>query len=240
MLQPIERQSVADQVFQQLRDRILSGDMGPGAALPSERRLSELLGVNRGAVREGLKRLAQARLVDIQQGGATRVLDFRQTGGLDLLGALLVGPRGLDTHVARSVMEMRTALAPHIAELAAGRAQPRHLAELDAIGDQMAASGGDQGQLQQLADRYWGVLVDASQNLAFRLAYNTLSVTHLALGPLVAGLLAEEHADTPTYRSITDAVRRGDTIRARRLADELIRRGERAVCALLDRLETQA
>lgn len=236
MLEPIERHSVADQVFQQLRDRILSGDMGPGAALPSERKLAELLGVNRGAIREGLKRLAQARLVAIQQGGATRVLDFEKTGGLDLLGHLLTRG-GLDTAVARSVMEMRTALAPHIAMLAARRRIPKHLDALERLLAEMDGATGQRILRQQLADDFWGVLVEASDNVAFRLAYNTLSVTHLSLGPLVAGLLATEHDDTAAYRAITDAVRARDEVKARTLAEQLIRRGEQAVTSFLGHLE---
>lgn len=236
MLEPIERQSVADQVFQQLRDRILSGDMEPGAALPSERKLAELLGVNRGAVREGLKRLAQARLVAIHQGGATRVLDFEATGGLDLLGHLLTRG-GLDTAVARSVMEMRTALAPHIALLAARRRTSEQLAELERVLAEMDAAAGQRLARQQLADDFWGVLVDASDNVAFRLSYNTLSVTHMSLGPLVAGLLAAEHDDTAAYRAIRDAVEARDEARARELAELLIRRGERAVTSFLGHLE---
>ena len=55
-------------MYEQLRDHIVSGDVAPGASLPSERVLSERLGVNRAAIREGLKRLEQAGLVAIQQG----------------------------------------------------------------------------------------------------------------------------------------------------------------------------
>ena len=53
--------------------------------MPSERTLAEELGVNRHAVREALKRLQQAGLIRIAQGGATRVLDWRQSGGLEVL-----------------------------------------------------------------------------------------------------------------------------------------------------------
>lgn len=78
MLKPVRRQSLSDAVFDQLRDRIVSGAMRAGDPLPAERALCEALGVNRGAVREALKRLAQARLVAVQHGGASRVLDFER------------------------------------------------------------------------------------------------------------------------------------------------------------------
>ncbi len=51
VLKPVRRQSLSDAVFDQLRDRIVSGAMRAGDPLPAERALCEALGVNRGAVR---------------------------------------------------------------------------------------------------------------------------------------------------------------------------------------------
>jgi GntR family transcriptional regulator, transcriptional repressor for pyruvate dehydrogenase complex len=84
-LEAVNRSSLGDKVFEQLTGEIVSGRLAPGAAIPSERELSEILGVNRHVVREAVKRLEQIGLVKVAQGGRTRVLDFRQTAGLDLL-----------------------------------------------------------------------------------------------------------------------------------------------------------
>src|SRR3954462_9385936 len=72
-------------VHTRLREQIMSGELSPGDPIPSERTLSDELGVNRHAVREALKRLQQAGLVRIAQGGATRVLDWRTTAGLEVM-----------------------------------------------------------------------------------------------------------------------------------------------------------
>src|SRR3954462_5974607 len=56
--------------------------MQPGESLPSERRLAEVLGVSRPAVREAIKRLTQAGLVEVRQGDATTVRDFAVTRAL--------------------------------------------------------------------------------------------------------------------------------------------------------------
>src|SRR5690348_9206426 len=112
-LQPVARQSVSDAVFEQLRDEILSGRLTPNEALPAERTLTEVLGVNRQAVREALKRLHQAGLVEISHGGSTRVRDYRSSAGLDLLETLLIAADGsIDARVARSIMEMRACIGP--------------------------------------------------------------------------------------------------------------------------------
>jgi DNA-binding transcriptional MocR family regulator len=58
-MESIQKTSISEQVFVQLRERILKKVLPVGADLPSERELSETLGVNRGAVREAIKRLQQ-------------------------------------------------------------------------------------------------------------------------------------------------------------------------------------
>ena len=57
-LTPITKRLVPDYVFDQLLNEVVHGSLAPGDALPSERRLAELLGVSRPAVREALQRCA--------------------------------------------------------------------------------------------------------------------------------------------------------------------------------------
>ena len=108
-LQPVNRRSVPEDVFEQIVAEVLSGEMQPGEALPSERRLAEVLGVSRPAVREALKRLTAAGLVEVRQGDATTVRDFRRHAGLDLLPRLLIRAGELDLSVVRSILETRLA-----------------------------------------------------------------------------------------------------------------------------------
>jgi GntR family transcriptional repressor for pyruvate dehydrogenase complex len=66
-----------------------------------------VLGVSRPAVREALKRLSAAGLVEVRQGDRTTGRDFRRHAGLDLLPRLLVRNGELDVAVARSILETR-------------------------------------------------------------------------------------------------------------------------------------
>src|SRR5256885_14933341 len=133
-LQPVARRSVPDEVFEQIVADVVGGELAPGEALPSERRLAEVLRVSRPAVREALQRMAQAGLVEVRQGDATTVRDFRRHAGLDLLPRLLQ-PRGeLNLAVARSILEARLHVGPKVAALAAERAGARLAADLPAAG----------------------------------------------------------------------------------------------------------
>ena len=82
-LQPVQRRSVPDEVFDQVLSEVVDGEIGAGQPLPSERRLAEVLGVSRPAVREALQRMAATRLVEVRHGGATTVRDFKRYAGLD-------------------------------------------------------------------------------------------------------------------------------------------------------------
>jgi GntR family transcriptional repressor for pyruvate dehydrogenase complex len=230
MFEPVRRQSVSDAVFRQLRDQIVSGTLVPGEPLPAERALCEVLGVNRGAVREALRRLEQARLVSVRHGGTSQVLDFRQAAGLDLLADLVLRPSGdLDAPVIRSLVEMRSAIAPDVARLAALRGGTATAERLDVTVSEMESAGGDLARLQPLSLEFWSALIDDCDNLAYRLAYNTLQRVYERASALVVPLLAEELRALAEYTRLAAAVRTGDGARAERVARRLVGRGEAAI-----------
>lgn len=71
-LEPIERPSVADQIFEVLQNRILTLDLPPGTKL-SEAEVSAQLGVSRQPVREAFKRLATQGFLQIRPQRSTTV-----------------------------------------------------------------------------------------------------------------------------------------------------------------------
>jgi DNA-binding FadR family transcriptional regulator len=236
-LTPVARRSLSDAVFEQLSSEIVHGRMEPGAPLPSERTLCDMLRVNRGAVREALKRLSQAGLVRIQHGGSAKVLDFKQTGNLDLLTRLLFGADGtIDLEVARSAMEMRAAMAPDIARLCArrGRTQAPRLAALVA---DMATRQDDLPALQSLALQFWDVLVHGSGNIAYKLVFNSLRETYERLRELLVEVLGAELRDLAAYRAIAEAVQRGDDLSAAAVARTLMEHGTSAIFQVIAAIE---
>lgn len=240
MFKALNRQSLSDQVFTQLRDRILGGDMLPGAELPSERELSEHLKVSRSAIREALKQLAQARLITINQGESTRVLDYRQSAGLNLLSALIVDSEGqLRTSVVRSIMEMRAAIAPDIARLAAKRGGPELASCLEGVVRDMEDAHGDDAALQSLAITFWDHLVDGSGNVAYRLIYNTLIDNYRSYEDLLAQALSPEHQRRDLYDEISACVQAGDCDGARAHAHTLSQIGHTSICILMDALNSE-
>lgn len=221
-LQPVNRRSVPEDVFEQIMAEVLSGTMQPGEALPSERRLAEVLGVSRPAVREALKRLTAAGLVEVRQGDATTVRDFRRHAGLDLLPQLLFRAGELDTAVVRSILETRLHNGPKVAELAAERGTPE-LATLLNEAVQSVADEDDPVERQRHALTFWDHVVDGADSIAFRLMFNTLRATYEPALAALAAVMADEVGRPQAYQELADAIAAGDPVQARQAADDLLR-----------------
>lgn len=238
-LEPVARVSLPDAVFDQLADQILSSKLAAGQPLPSERELAKAFGVNRGAVREALKRLSQAGLIEQRQGGGTTVLDFRHSASLDLLPRMLFSSAGEpNLGVARSILEMRAALAPDIARLCAARIDDARLPRLFELVEAMrsAAEPEDLDRLQTLNLELWDALVAGSDNIAYRLAFNTLRHTYERIREALVVALADELRQVESCAALVEAVAEHQPEHAEALARELIERGSAGVMAALELL----
>ncbi|MFC4561704.1 FadR/GntR family transcriptional regulator [Nocardiopsis mangrovi] len=109
------REPLASEVSRRLIDYLMSGSVRPGERIPSERQLTEMLGVNRPTVREAIKSLGFLGLLEIRQSSGTyfRGTDSDVLYRLFELG-LVLGERG-----ARDMLQARTELEVVVAGLAA-------------------------------------------------------------------------------------------------------------------------
>jgi DNA-binding FadR family transcriptional regulator len=230
-LQPVNRRSVPEDVFEQILAEVLSGEMQPGESLPSERRLAEVLGVSRPAVREALKRVVAAGLVEVRQGDATTVRDFRRHAGLDLLPRLLIRDHQLDVSVVRSILEARLHNGPKVAELAAQR---RSSGLIERLTDTIEAmEGADAVEQQQHAMAFWDHIVDGADSIVFRLMFNTLRTAYEPALPALATLMAAEVGRSQSYRDLTAAIAAGDPAEAEAAARRLLEPATAALMAAL-------
>lgn len=234
-LQPVNRRSVPEDVFEQILAEVLSGEMQPGESLPSERRLAEVLGVSRPAVREALKRVVAAGLVEVRQGDATTVRDFRRHAGLDLLPRLLIRDHQLDVSVVRSILEARLHNGPKVAELAAQR---RSSELIERLSDTIAALEGDADAVeqQQHAMAFWDHIVDGADSIVFRLMFNTLRTAYEPALPALATLMAAEVGRIESYRDLAAAIAAGDPGAAEAAARRLLEPATAALMAALSEI----
>src|SRR5947209_4241291 len=216
MTMAVPRTSVPDHVFAQLREAILLGRYRPGERLPPQRALAAELQVNMASVREALKRLEQLRLVDVRHGDATRVLDWRRSGGLEAL--VLRG--GIDEPFARDLFEARRLLLVEAARLAAARRSDEQARSLRELADAFAAAGDDGARLA--ADwAFMAGLVEAAGNLVFQLIMNSVRELYLERAEAFTALVARGGSPAGLYARTAAAVEAGDPDAAAEAIDTL-------------------
>ncbi len=225
MLKPVEKQRVAEEIAEQLRSLILSGQYPPGSKLPPERELAKRLKVNRASLREALKKLEHLGLVRIRQGDGTRVQNFMETGGIDLVQHLLPLAQAKPTLI-RDLLEFRRVFGRELARLAAAR----------------TANDGDAlGKLRALADRadlvtaatelfeldfdFYVALAQATGNQVMLLLINTVRDGVRSFTPLLANLAGPGDIVRKHHRELIGALERGDVSRAGQVADDYLRMG---------------
>jgi GntR family transcriptional regulator, transcriptional repressor for pyruvate dehydrogenase complex len=221
MSAPIPRVSVPDLVFSRLREAILSGHYLPGERLPTQRALAADFEVNMASVREALKRLEQLRLVEVRHGDATRVLDWRRSGGLEALvlqGSVVQG--SVEDSFLRDLFEARRLLLVEAARLAAERRSEEQAASLRELADGVAMAGDDGAAL--LADwAFMAALVEAAGNLVFQLIMNSVRELYVPRAEAFAALVAHRDELVGLYARTASAVSAGDGDGAVAAIDEL-------------------
>ncbi len=205
MLDQIAHRSVPDDVFDQLREAIMSGRYRPGDRLPSQRALAADLGVNMASVREALGRLEQLRLLEVRHGSATRVLDWRRSGGLESLAL----EHGAGEPLLDDLFEARGLLLVESARLAASRRSEQQAGALLELAQ--AVAGATDSQTALLADwSFMSGLVEAAGNLVFQLIMNSVRELYLPRVEAFAGLVSDPQELSPLYLQAARAVDAGD------------------------------
>ena len=166
--------SAVDRVVSQLRDDILGGRYRATDRLPSERELSAKLGVNRGAVREGLRTLAQLGIVEVGPGGA-KACGIQQAS-LDIVAHLFDSDEVPDVAVVDQVMEVHAHLFSSCVRVAVLRGSDAQLArareQLAALKDESLGALAHFDRLHEFVN----TLVEASGNLVLQLIHRALAL----------------------------------------------------------------
>ena len=214
------RTGLVDQVIEQMRKAISSGEWPVGQRIPAEPELVSALGVGRNTVREAVRALAHAGLLEVRQGDGTFV---RATSELSGAVRRLVGDE------LREVLEVRRTLEVEGARLAAKHRTPEDILQLEAV---LAERN------QAACEQAWEAMIE--RDTAFHLlivqsSHNALlTELHRGLTEVVRASVAATVNISPreagqiSHDGILDAVRAGDPERAAREAgtflDELLER----------------
>lgn len=162
------RERPRDIVTSTLAKQILSGVFPPGAKLPTEAELGELLGVSRTALRESIRMLAGKGLIESRTRSGTVVLPPDSWNHLD--PELLAWREELapDLNFVRSLTEARQVIEPAAAAFAAERATGQDLGRMQESFDAMCRADAADIEASVSADEAFHLAVlSASHNPVF-------------------------------------------------------------------------
>ncbi|HEX4724111.1 MAG TPA: FadR/GntR family transcriptional regulator [Pseudonocardiaceae bacterium] len=207
------RTGLVDQVIEQMRQAISSGDWAVDQRIPAEPELVTALGVGRNTVREAVRALSHAGLLEVRQGDGTFV---RATS--EISGAL----RRMCGSELREVLQVRKALEVAGARLAATERTDDELVELTAL---LAERN------EAVAGQHWEAAVDADTRFhqgVMRCSHNALltelyqGLTEVVRASVAATSAQTEPGWTIEHDGLLAAIAAGDPDRATREAGEYL------------------
>jgi GntR family transcriptional repressor for pyruvate dehydrogenase complex len=200
--------SVGSEISAHLEKLIATSQLKPGDRLPSERELANVLRVSRASLREAMHELEAKQLIDRRPGRGTTVLPAPERV------RALYSHISDEEHQLRDVAELRETLEPQLAALAAGRATPANLLELEEVLRQPIAEVGPEESLR-LDLEFHMLLARAAQNPLMS-SINTLVCSWTSATRVLSH--STRYAREVSYlghRAILAAVARGDVNEAR-------------------------
>src|SRR5512138_1050582 len=133
-----------DTIARTLGQEILTGIHAPGANLPPEAELLARFGASRTVLREAMKTLSAKGLVVLKTRVGTRVLNSSNWNFFDAELLAWYAQMGVDAQLRRSLTEIRRAVEPAAAALAAERRSRAEIVRLRDCVRRMERSGGGQ------------------------------------------------------------------------------------------------
>ena len=138
-LEEVPRDPLTNRVIRQIKDLIWRGEVTPGEYLPPQPVLAAQLGVGLSTVREAIKALSLIGLLEPLPGRGTLVMP----DAMKILSSDAAMRANLPPVALSEVLEARQVLESALARMAAERAMPEDVAEIEAYLDEMTAAAGD-------------------------------------------------------------------------------------------------
>ncbi|MFE6965058.1 FadR/GntR family transcriptional regulator [Agromyces sp. NPDC057679] len=203
--------SVPDRLSIRLERLILDGTLQPGEKLPPELELTQRLGVSRVSLRQALHELERRGLIDRKPGRGTVVLSAADAR--DASSAALAEVLGSATPEIAHILELRSIIEPPIAALAARRAAPRDLEQLEQLVEAMA-SPESREQYAELDRAFHQAIAQYTHNPL--LAMLNEQIANLIAPSRSTALQTEQRRTTSTvaHRRILSAIAAGDATAA--------------------------
>ncbi len=166
MFKKISPRKISDEIIEQFKEMLSSGEIKPGDALPSERELAEMIGVSRPPLREALNALQKMGFIEIRPRSKIVVKSLVEKPLEDPLSLLIAD----DNDKLFELLEIRKAMEDWVAYRAAERASDSDIKKLEKILRQERAN---------LRNRKEDAKLDADFHVTIALSTHNTLFSHL-------------------------------------------------------------
>lgn len=203
---PVLTRNLSEQVADQIGTRVLSGIYPVGGTLPEEPLLCTEFGVSRTVIREAVRMLVSKGMLEVRPRIGTRVLNPRDWQLLDR--AVLQWQQGvqLDSQQLKDLVELRQAVEPNAAFLAAQRRSDEDLQAINYALDKMELTVGSNSEYAVSDAQFHIAILRASKNRYFD-ALESAIFTGLLLSIRVTNPDEERNLKSlPFHKGIAEAI----------------------------------
>ncbi|HYP47299.1 MAG TPA: FCD domain-containing protein [Thermoleophilaceae bacterium] len=127
--EPVSTRRTFEEAVQQIAEKVRSGDLHVGDRLPSERELAARMRISRPTLREAVKVLAEAGVLEVRRGQAGGIFVASELVPRELLRSR----REIRVSEVAGVLEARRLIEPRVAQLAAVHASEEDFAAMREI-----------------------------------------------------------------------------------------------------------
>jgi len=174
MFNNISNKKVYEQVIEQIQNNIMEGLFKKGDKLPSERELSEKMGVSRTSIREALRVLETMGVIESRQGEGNFICSNIEKSLLQPLSMMFK----LNNGSFSDIYELRSILEIECARLSAIRATDMDCRELLSVVEEMEQETFGENRyeiLVELDKKFHNTLSDMSKNYLIESLFSTIS-----------------------------------------------------------------
>ncbi len=184
MLKKVSKNTVAAQVIEQISALIRSGSIKPGDKLPSEREMAEQLGVSRPPLREAIRVLEYAGIVETRYGDGIYVKNAEMP-----LESNPVFSRLLHQYSLKEMIEMRKVVELAAVRFAAERATDEDIETLRGIQRRTEDAVGDMEAFVECDFLFHSSIAEATGN---SMLFRTVQTMRKMMGQFNRELLSSE------------------------------------------------
>ena len=170
-MKKINRESVTEQIYNDLKERIISGEFKSGEKLPSENNLSDIYGVSRLSVRAALQKLKTIGFIDVRVGEGSFVQEINLGSFLEEISTVIA-----QEEMIKYLFEFRVNIETTCVSLAIERATDEEFMELVSFTNKMLdiAKNGDLESYIDYDFQFHLYLCKLSHNKLYEILYASI------------------------------------------------------------------